>query len=389
MTKLSLAKYMKQIKGTLSKTLITFRTWKERQVLEDYPKPTYTRTSKQDVIRSWYKKGCEEWKKLSADQKASYEEKANKLGLTAFNVFMSEWLKLLKGVFKYDVTINNTQLNQTLTDYQIKLTITNNATFFNDFNNDHKYLEVYDTDQATQLSFYVEKWDTTNKNAVIWIKVPSIPASGVKNIYLKYNPTRLSYLSNPYAVFDFYDVFPGSSLDTTKWESLVASGGITVSNGICRLSTSCQIRSKTSLSGSFQFELIINIPSGVNCYRQRTYLYDVNNNRVTPFDHGYFSSNNITVYIFWNAFTTTVVPVNTDLTVFLRFLNGVFYWTVYKPDGTILYQNSTSVSYIPVKVCLGVGDYPSTTNPGTLDVKMVRAYKYVSPAPTLTLSRIV
>jgi len=226
MTKLSLAKYLKQIQGTLSKTLITFRTWKERQVLEDYPKPTYTRSKNQDIIRSWYKQGCEEWKKLSADQKASYEEKASKLGLTAFNVFMSEWLKLPKPGFKYKVTIDNTKLAQTLTDYQIKLVVSGDSVFFNDFNNDHKYLEVYDTDQTTQLSFWVEVWDTTNKNAVIWIKVPSIPASATKDIYLKYNPQRTTYLSNKANVLDFYDDF---DVDLSKWTQL--QGTWTLENG--------------------------------------------------------------------------------------------------------------------------------------------------------------
>ena len=226
MTKLSLAKYLKQIQGTLSKTLITFRTWKERQVLEDYPKPTYTRTSKQDQQRKHYRYCCDKWKTLTDEQKASYKEKASKLGLTAFNVFMSECLKTPMLIFKYKVTIDNTQLNQTLTDYQIKLVVSNDATFFNDFNNDHKYLEVYDSDQTTMLNFWVEEWDTTNHNAKIWIKVPSIPASSSKIIYLAYNPNRTTYLSNKASVVEFYDDF---FVDLSKWTQV--SGTWTIENG--------------------------------------------------------------------------------------------------------------------------------------------------------------
>ena len=226
MTKLSLTKILKEVRGTLGKTLTTFRVWKGRQVLEDYPKPTYTRTPKQDQQRKHYRYCCDKWKTLTDEQKASYKEKASKLGLTAFNVFMSECLKTPMLIFKYKVTIDNTQLNQTLTDYQIKLVVSNDETFFNVFNNDHKYLEVYDTDQATQLSFWVEKWDTTNKNAVIWIKVPSIPASSKKEIYLKYNPQRTTYLSNKANVLDFYDDF---DVDLSKWTQVL--GAWTIENG--------------------------------------------------------------------------------------------------------------------------------------------------------------
>jgi len=389
MTKLSLAKYLKQIQGTLSKTLITFRTWKERQVLEDYPKPTYTRSKNQDIIRSWYKQGCEEWKKLSADQKASYEEKASKLGLTAFNVFMSEWLKLPKTVFKYKVTIDNTLLNATLTDYQIKLVVNNDATFFSDFDNDHKFMEVYDTDQATQLSFYVEQWDTTNKNAVIWIKVPSIPASSKKDIYLKYHPGRTSYLSNPDAVFLFFDDFDGSALDTTKWDYAIATGSITVSGSKARMQGSARIMSKTSLSGNWQFEAIINFPSGVWSRRQRTQLHNSSNCNIVSFDYGVFGYTATWLEVYWNGYPGINVPADTNLTFILRYYNGVFYWIILRPDGSTVYSNSATPSSTPIKLTNIVGDHPSTSQLGGMDILRVLARKYVSPEPSTSYTRIV
>jgi hypothetical protein len=387
MTKLSLAKYLKQIQGTLSKTLITFRTWKERQVLEDYPKPTYTRTSKQDEIRSWYKQGCEEWKKLTPEQKEAYKEKASKLGLTAFNVFMSEWLKLPKAVFKYKVTINNTQLNQTLTDYQIKLVVNGDSIFFNDFNNDHKYLEVYDTDQATQLSFWVEQWDPTNKNAIVWIKVPSIPASATKDIYLKFNPGRTSYLSNPDAVFLFFDDFDGSALDTTKWDYAIYTGSITVSGGKVRIQGYAYIMSKTSLSGNWQFEAMVNFPSGVASSRQRIQLLNVNNGGIVGFDYGLFDADGSTLLVYWNGNIGRLIPQNQNIMHYSRYYNNIFYWIWQNLQGQNLYSNSATPLSTPVKIWFRIGE--STTTLGGIDIYYVRARKYVSPEPTTSYSRIV
>jgi hypothetical protein len=226
MTKLSLTKILKEVRGTLGKTLTTFRVWKERQVLEDYPKPTYTRTSKQDQQRIHYRYCCDKWHTLTDEEKASYKEKASNLGLTAFNVFMSECLKAPMIVFKYKVTINNTQLNENLTNYQIKLVVSNDSFFFNDFNNSHQYLEVYDSDQTTMLNFWVEQWDITNHNATIWIKVPSIQASSSRIIYLAYNPNRTATLSSKDKTLDFYDDF---DVDLSKWTQL--QGTWTIENG--------------------------------------------------------------------------------------------------------------------------------------------------------------
>jgi hypothetical protein len=289
MTKLSLAKYLKQIQGTLSKTLITFRTWKERQVLEDYPKPTYTRTSKQDLQRTHFRYCCDQWKQLTDEQKEAYKEKAGKLGLTAFNVFISECLKKPMITTKYKVTIDNTQLNVTLTDYQIKLVVNNDATFFSDFDNDHKFMEVYDSDQTTQIPFWVEKWDTTNKNAVIWIKVPTIQASSKKDIYLMYNPPRTTYLSNKANVLDFYDDF---DVDLSKWNIL--GGTWTLENGMLKTPTgvsgavtsknfsslNVKVRSRLALQQSISdnsISIIVRVTASNTFYQ---FEYDGKNNQL-------------------------------------------------------------------------------------------------------------
>jgi hypothetical protein len=248
---------------------------------------------------------------------------------------------------------------------------------------------VYDTDQATQLSFYVEKWDTTNKNAVIWIKVPSIPASATKDIYLKFNHGRTSYLSNPDPVFLFFDDFDGTALDTTKWDYNIATGSITVSGGKARLQGSIRIMSKTSLSGNWQFEAIINFPTGVWTSRQRPQLLNASNGSIVGFDYGVFGYTITRLGVFWNGDPGINVPADTDLTFILRYYNGVFYWIILRPDGSTVYINSATPSSTPVKQANIVGDYPSTTVLGGMDILRVLARKYVSPEPSTSYTRII
>jgi len=102
------------------------------------------------------------------------------------------------------------QSGKDLTDYQIRVEITD-LDFF-DKCTDQKYVEFYDEDKQTLLSHYTELFDTANKIAIFWVKVPSIPANGTKYIYLNINTERTEDLSNPYNVFDHYEDFEDQDL---------------------------------------------------------------------------------------------------------------------------------------------------------------------------------
>lgn len=132
----------------------------------------------------------------------------------------------------YKIIIDNSQNNNTLTDYQVKVKITDPA-FFSKCT-EQKFVEFYDEDKQTLLNHWTEKFDKANNIAIFWVKVPNIPANGTKTIYLKINTSRTEDLSNPENVFDLWDDFEGNSLDTTKWE--VLSGvTVSVSNSVLRI----------------------------------------------------------------------------------------------------------------------------------------------------------
>jgi len=81
--------------------------------------------------------------------------------------------------------------------------------------------------------------------------VPSIPTTGTQ-LYLYYGNGTAPSLSDGDATFLFFDDFPGTALDTSKW-TVVSSNGISVADGLYRVSyasgssTYGIIRSKPSL----------------------------------------------------------------------------------------------------------------------------------------------
>lgn len=175
--------------------------------------PSNPRTDAQKTVRSAYGKCVEKWNKLSYNEKQSWRAIGNSLKMSGYNAYMQDCISKAIGAIWYEITIDNTGNANTLTDYQVLLEISGDETFFEDCENNQVYLEFYDEDQTTLLKHWVEEWDITNHNAKIWIKVPSIPGSATKTIYLKINPTRTEDLSNGEDTFDFFDDFDYSEGD--------------------------------------------------------------------------------------------------------------------------------------------------------------------------------
>jgi len=194
--------------------------------------PFNPRTEKQQEVRKAYGQCVEEWNKLSESEKREWRIVGTLQGISGYNAFMRECISEKLGKIWYEITIDNSANSNDLTDYQVLLEIVNDSTFFEDCQNEQKYLEFYDTDKATLLNHFVEEFDTTNKNAKIWIKVPSIPANSTKTIYLKINTSRTTDLSNPENVFDFYDDFEGTEIDSNKWKT--NSPNFSVENSIIK-----------------------------------------------------------------------------------------------------------------------------------------------------------
>ena len=107
------------------------------------------------------------------------------------------------------ITITNTGSAQT--DYLVRVDVAYDGDMQADFDD----IRFVDSDDATPLNFWRETY-TASTSAVFWVKIPSIPA-GSKTIYMYYGNGTVGNASDGDNTFIFYDTFPGSSLNGSKW----------------------------------------------------------------------------------------------------------------------------------------------------------------------------
>lgn len=127
--------------------------------------------------------------------------------------------------YRKPITITENSGN-TLTNFQIKVTLTTSNFDYSKANADGSDIRFADT-TPTALSYWIGTWNPSG-NSEIWVKVPSIPASSQATIYIYYGNASATSASDGNGVFDFFDDFPGTSLDS-KWTASVApivSGGV-------------------------------------------------------------------------------------------------------------------------------------------------------------------
>jgi len=83
------------------------------------------------------------------------------------------------------VTVSNTTAS-TLTDHQVRIVVPLYPEMQSDFDDIR-----FTTDDGTLLNYWIEFYDSSS--AIVWVKVPSIPANGSTTIYLYYgNPSATS-----------------------------------------------------------------------------------------------------------------------------------------------------------------------------------------------------
>ncbi len=129
------------------------------------------------------------------------------------------------------ITLSNS--GSTLTNYQVKVDVTYDSDMQTDFDD----IRFRASDGTTALDFWLES-KTDSTSAVFWVEVPSIP-NGSSTIYMYYKNSLATSASNGSNTFTFFDDFPGSSLDSGKWNS--TGDAPTVSSGIATVKTTTGI----------------------------------------------------------------------------------------------------------------------------------------------------
>jgi hypothetical protein len=124
----------------------------------------------------------------------------------AFLIVLAAPASALDGWSYYrPITITNS-LSQSLTDYQVNFTLnTANLIVQGKMRSDCGDLRVTLSDGQTLLPYWIEP-NTCNTSATrIWIKIPSIPASGSVTIYVWYGNLSAASAADGSAVFVFFD----------------------------------------------------------------------------------------------------------------------------------------------------------------------------------------
>jgi hypothetical protein len=244
-----------------------------------------------------------------------------------------------------------------------------------------------DSDGVTLLNYWIESGIGTN-NTRIWVKVPSIPPSSKKTIYLYYGNPSATSLSNGDDTFDFFDDFLGTSLDTTKWLLNrwygTGSYSATVSNGYVRIyagsSTTAGIVSKKGFSFPFIMEGSYRKVADVENWHG--IVQDPNGSDSDWVRHGYSYS---TYYYQKRTAGTTTTYQYFSRTPPTSFTRIKVIWTstfskYFEADSqvnTITTQNrwNTGTNYIQLFEYSG----------GTADYDYVFVRKYTDPEPTTSV----
>ncbi len=168
------------------------------------------------------------------------------------------------------------------TNYQVKLLVgeSSGATGedFDIENNDAAWpndIRFTDNDGFTQLDYWLESDidSESNRLATFWVEVADDLGSNV-DIYVYYGKAGDSDESNGDNTFLFFDDFPGTSIDTAKWQTVNNGGSITVANSIVDIQSSAadkdnaEIISQNAFAFGNMMETYAKITGSTNDYHQ-------------------------------------------------------------------------------------------------------------------------
>lgn len=148
------------------------------------------------------------------------------------------------------ITITN-PLAQTLTNFQVKITV-NTATpiaagHMLASGDDIRFVVA----GCTNVNYYIESGINT-PSTVIWLKVPSIAASGNTTVDMYYGNPAAPAVANGDSVFLFFDDFNAPTFNTTKWTTRGTPSTCSQSGGILTFVGNSNweyIRSNTTWTG--------------------------------------------------------------------------------------------------------------------------------------------
>jgi len=303
-----------------------------------------------------------------------------KLKTDANNSPLSGW-----SFFK-PITITNSTTD--LTDYQILVTLDTASLILNGkMQSNCNDIRFTDSDKTTLLSYWLESGCNTTSTR-FWVKVPSIPASSSKTIYVYYGNPSATGISNGSATFDFFDDF---STDTSA--NYVALGGAVKS-----YDSTNQVLKQTN-TGTGQYWLvssILSLPTKYVYSADVKVVNDVQNRKhagiltdaLTSAQTGYRLTHLDTNYLTdkFSAGSSTSIGSFADGGVYAN--NAWVSHTVYRDrsSGLLNYKatyNGTTVSGAYTNTAYTTGSIGLFSYGAEVWYDNLRVRKYASPEPTI------
>lgn len=137
------------------------------------------------------------------------------------------------GAYSQELVITENS-GKTLTGYQVPVSLNSSNFNFSQAKTDGSDLRFFSGGRT--LSYWIEFWNSEAEEALIWVRVPSLPANENTVLLMKYGNPAATAASNGDKTFDFFDDFEGDKLQGLVWNSESAGGGLVeVKKGICKV----------------------------------------------------------------------------------------------------------------------------------------------------------
>ncbi|MBU5678907.1 MAG: DUF2341 domain-containing protein [Candidatus Aenigmarchaeota archaeon] len=309
--------------------------------------------------------------------------------------------RAIGGSFSYRRPITITNTAGALTDYQVLVTLdTASLISQGKMRSDCGDIRFTDSDGATKLSYWIES-GCNSANTRIWIKIPSIPRTSTKLIYMYYGNSSVTSESNGAAVFDFFDDF--NTLDTSSRWYPVAGSNYQVSNGILRINQGAiglisalpfnlnsgymvESRIQYNTNSESDYSGVLETASyrfiaGGNANSDATVLYMVDYPSGNVNVKGWVANGASTGYNIANAVSLFDMSLNTWYIIGIETTSStVGFWRDYSRIANYSLSWSKNMNYISLGYYAGLSNNIKDTS-----YDWVRIRKYRSPEPTTSV----
>lgn len=110
-----------------------------------------------------------------------------------------------------------------LTGYQVEVVVDYDSDMQSDFDD----LRFKDSDEVTELPYWIENHNL-GENAIVWVRVPHIPASDNHTIWMYYGDPNANSGSNGNTTFEFFDDFEEHAENDMPDGWIISSGCVDV-----------------------------------------------------------------------------------------------------------------------------------------------------------------